>query len=91
MTHIIVIDEVDMILEMGFNNTLNAILKNLPTERQTLIFSATLTNKIHDLAKLSLNVYIIFELQELNFLIRNQNIFLYTKQKIILMKKMAQI
>ena len=49
-------DEVDMLLELGFANTLEAVLSNLPNERQTLLFSATLTKEIHSLAKLSLKV-----------------------------------
>lgn len=51
---VFVIDEVDMLLEMGFKETLNAILENLPSERQTLIFSATLGKKVHEVARLSL-------------------------------------
>jgi len=49
-----VLDEVDMLLELGFANTLEGILQNLGRERQTLLFSATLTKEIHSLAKLSL-------------------------------------
>ncbi len=45
-----------MLLELGFANTLEAILINLPQEKQTLLFSATLTKEIHALAKLSLKV-----------------------------------
>jgi len=45
-----------MLLEMGFANTLDAIIRGLPRERQTLLFSATLNKSIHDLAKLSLRV-----------------------------------
>lgn len=52
----LVLDEADMILEMGFANTLRAILKNLPSERQTMLFSATLSKNIQELGRLSLNV-----------------------------------
>ena len=38
----------------GFSATLNAIVDNLPRERQTLLFSATQTRKVADLARLSL-------------------------------------
>ena len=38
----------------GFSATLNAIVANLPRERQTLLFSATQTRKVADLARLSL-------------------------------------
>jgi len=38
-----VLDEADRILDMGFAQTMNAIIENLPSERQTLLFSATQT------------------------------------------------
>lgn len=50
----LVLDEADRILDMGFSATLNAILQNLPQERQTMLFSATQTKSIKDLARLSL-------------------------------------
>ena len=51
---LLVLDEADRILDMGFANTLNAILEHLPKERQTLLFSATQTRRVKDLARLSL-------------------------------------
>lgn len=48
------IDEADRILEIGFEEEMKQILKILPTERQSMLFSATQTNKVSDLAKLSL-------------------------------------
>lgn len=50
----LVLDEADRILDMGFAKTLDAILENLPKERQTLLFSATQTKSIKALARLSL-------------------------------------
>ncbi|KAM3619939.1 uncharacterized protein V6R79_016044 [Siganus canaliculatus] len=52
--HILVLDEADRILDMGFADTLNAIVENLPKSRQTLLFSATQTKSVKDLARLSL-------------------------------------
>uniref|UniRef100_A0A672SNZ4 ATP-dependent RNA helicase n=1 Tax=Sinocyclocheilus grahami TaxID=75366 RepID=A0A672SNZ4_SINGR len=49
-----VLDEADRILDMGFADTLNAIIENLPKTRQTLLFSATQTKSVKDLARLSL-------------------------------------
>lgn len=49
-------DEADRILDLGFEKEMNAILKNLPTTRQTLLFSATQTKSLKDLARVSLNV-----------------------------------
>eukprot|EP00527_Entomoneis_sp_CCMP2396_P008712 CAMPEP_0198137806 /NCGR_PEP_ID=MMETSP1443-20131203/1265_1 /TAXON_ID=186043 /ORGANISM="Entomoneis sp., Strain CCMP2396" /LENGTH=620 /DNA_ID=CAMNT_0043799359 /DNA_START=34 /DNA_END=1896 /DNA_ORIENTATION=- len=51
----LVMDEGDRILEQGFEDDLRAILKLLPTERQTMLFSATQTQKVEDLARLSIN------------------------------------
>ncbi|KAJ1599567.1 hypothetical protein NDA14_004953 [Ustilago hordei] len=50
----LVLDEADRILDMGFSRTLNAIVENLPRDRQTMLFSATQTKRVKDLARLSL-------------------------------------
>lgn len=50
----LVLDEADRILDMGFEKEVNAILKNLPTFKQTLLFSATQTTSVKQLARLSL-------------------------------------
>ena len=42
----IVLDEADRILDMGFSETVNAIIENLPLERQTLLYSATQTRLV---------------------------------------------
>lgn len=39
---------------MGFSEAINAIIANLPVERQTLLFSATQTKSVKDLSRLSL-------------------------------------
>ena len=50
----LVLDEADRILDMGFKRDVDAILEYLPAERQTMLFSATQTKKVSDLARLSL-------------------------------------
>merc|ERR1719354_965058 len=50
-----VMDEADRILEQGFEDDLRQILKLLPKERQTMLFSATQTRKVEDIARVSLN------------------------------------
>ena len=51
---VLVLDEADRIMDMGFQTTVDAIIDHLPKERQTLLFSATQTKKVSDLARLSL-------------------------------------
>ncbi|EDU40353.1 ATP-dependent RNA helicase DBP4 [Pyrenophora tritici-repentis Pt-1C-BFP] len=51
---ILVLDEADRILDMGFQRDVDAIVEYLPKERQTLLFSATQSKKVSDLARLSL-------------------------------------
>ncbi|XP_019892977.1 probable ATP-dependent RNA helicase pitchoune [Musca domestica] len=50
----LVIDEVDRILEIGFEEELKQIVNLLPKRRQTMLFSATQTEKIDALSKLAL-------------------------------------
>eukprot|EP00963_Diacronema_lutheri_P012456 scaffold1758_cov333-Pavlova_lutheri.AAC.16 len=49
----LIIDEADRILEIGFEEEMGQILRILPSKRQTLLFSATQTTKVEDLARLS--------------------------------------
>lgn len=49
--NILVLDEVDRMLDIGFAPQLLEILKFLPTERQTLFFSATMPSEIERMAK----------------------------------------
>ena len=51
---ILVLDEADRIMDMGFKDTVDAIIEHLPPSRQTLMFSATQTKRVSDLARLSL-------------------------------------
>jgi len=51
----LVLDEADRLLDLGFKQTMAAILEELPRKRQTLLFSATQTRRVADLASLSLS------------------------------------
>uniref|UniRef100_A0A8C6U7R2 ATP-dependent RNA helicase n=1 Tax=Neogobius melanostomus TaxID=47308 RepID=A0A8C6U7R2_9GOBI len=50
----LIIDEADRILEVGFEEELKQIIKLLPKKRQTMLFSATQTRRVEDLARISL-------------------------------------
>jgi len=47
----IVLDEADRMLDMGFVNDMRFIMANMAPNRQTLLFSATITNEIDKLIK----------------------------------------
>ena len=47
----LILDEADRMLDMGFYNDIVAIVKKLPEKRQTLLFSATMPDKIRTLSK----------------------------------------
>jgi ATP-dependent RNA helicase DeaD len=48
---VVVLDEADEMLDMGFREDLEAILDTAPTERRTFLFSATIAREIAALAK----------------------------------------
>ncbi|MDQ2044172.1 MULTISPECIES: ATP-dependent RNA helicase DbpA [Pseudoalteromonas] len=48
---ILVLDEADQMLDMGFQDTLDAIIERIPQNRQTLLFSATFPRAIEAIAK----------------------------------------
>ena len=53
----IVLDEADEMLNMGFADSINAIFEQLPAERRTLLFSATMSREVERIAKQYLGDY----------------------------------
>ncbi|KAF2074729.1 hypothetical protein CYY_003961 [Polysphondylium violaceum] len=51
----LVIDEADRILDDGFEEEMQQIARILPKQRQTVLFSATQTRKVDEIAKVSFN------------------------------------
>ena len=47
----LILDEADRMLDMGFHDDIMTIAKQLPNKKQTLLFSATMPNRIRELAK----------------------------------------
>ncbi|KAL6070686.1 Nucleolar DEAD-box protein required for synthesis of 60S ribosomal subunit [Balamuthia mandrillaris] len=52
---ILILDEADRLLDLGFSAELNEIVKFCPRQRQTMLFSATMTEEVDRLAAVSLN------------------------------------
>ncbi len=52
---VLILDEADRMLDMGFIHDIRRILKALPNKRQNLMFSATFSDDIRDLAKTIVN------------------------------------
>jgi ATP-dependent RNA helicase DDX27 len=52
---ILVLDEADRMLEDGFADELNEILTTIPKSRQTMLFSATMTDSVDKLIRVGLN------------------------------------
>ncbi|BFI34140.1 ATP-dependent RNA helicase DDX27 [Marchantia polymorpha subsp. ruderalis] len=52
---ILVLDEADRLLELGFTKEVHELVRMCPSRRQTMLFSATMTDEVDELVKLSLN------------------------------------
>lgn len=53
----VVLDEADEMLNMGFSDSINAIFEQLPEDRNTLLFSATMSREVEKVAKSYLHDY----------------------------------
>lgn len=60
----LVLDEADRVLDVGFEEELKVIFQCLPRNRQTLLFSATMTKDLETLLELSANKAYFYEAYE---------------------------
>ncbi|KAJ9164489.1 hypothetical protein P3X46_024061 [Hevea brasiliensis] len=63
-TKFLVLDEADRVLDVGFQEELRAVFHCLPKNRQTLLFSATMTSNLETLLELSANKAYFYEAYE---------------------------
>ncbi|KAF9578061.1 ATP-dependent RNA helicase ddx55 [Lunasporangiospora selenospora] len=64
---VLVLDEADRLLDMGFTLSLNKIMSMLPKQRRTGLFSATMTDGLHELVRAGLRnpVRIVVKVEDL--------------------------
>jgi superfamily II DNA/RNA helicase len=62
--HTLVLDEADKLLDVGFNDELTLLLNALPAQRQNLLFSATLPQKVLNLSSRVLNEPTVLRIDE---------------------------
>ncbi|RZC68844.1 hypothetical protein C5167_032011 [Papaver somniferum] len=63
-TKFLVLDEAARVLDVGFEKELSAIFQYLPKDRQTLLFSATMTENLQTLLEVSANNAYFYEQYE---------------------------
>lgn len=85
-----ILDEADRMLDMGFSEDIMQIERNLPKNRQTIMFSATMPEKISELAKTILTnpVEIKLAVSKPADKIRQQACICYEAQKINFLKSL---
>ena len=83
---ILIIDEADRVLDEGFEEDINELLTYLPKNRQTLLFSATLTKNLKRLIKINMNQPEYINLSHTDFVLNEEVIEKLNQNELSILK-----
>jgi ATP-dependent RNA helicase DeaD len=90
--HTVILDEADEMLNMGFLDSINAILENVPQERKMLMFSATMPKEIASIARKFMNnpqEFVVGNRNEASANVRHIYYMVNARDKYLALKRIA--